>query len=74
MIIGVLTNSLFFFQEMIQLKDYGALKYFQTTKNVNEFSVFFIFTVFAILRLSHPNLGSLVPDNFKDLDREIISI
>jgi len=55
MIIGVVTNSLFFAQEMIQLKDYGAQLYFKTPKNLNEFSVFFLFSLFAVLRLVYIN-------------------
>jgi hypothetical protein len=59
---------------MIQLKDYGVAKYFSTTKNLNEFSVFFIFSIFALLRLSHPELGSLIPTKYNDQNPEVEGI
>ena len=74
MVIGVVFNFLFFLQEMIQLRDYGALLYFSTPKNLNEFSVFFAFTLFAVLRLSHDSVGSLIPRDYAAQDHTEISV
>ena len=74
MIIGGITNFLFFLQEMIQLRDYGALKYFKIPKNLNEFSVFFAFSLFTFLRIGYSGIGSLIPGKYEDLHHDVISV
>tara|TARA_B110000285_G_scaffold233885_2_gene309042 strand:+ start:76 stop:540 length:465 start_codon:yes stop_codon:yes gene_type:complete len=74
MIIGGATNFLFFLQEMIQLRDYGAARYFKTPKNLNEFSVFFAFSLFTFLRIGYSGIGSLIPGNYSDLPHDEISV
>lgn len=62
LIISFLANILFFCQEILQIKDQGLKNYFKIPKNYIDFSVFWVYLLFFIMRMNYP--GTLIPSEY----------